>query len=67
MKKVFEQCQTKIPVYGGIVDEDELRRNLEQNCIPAGFEEMDISDYNNFLEMRRKLMAEKIRNYYFCL
>ena len=67
MKKVFDQCQTKKPVYGGIVDEVELRKNLEQNCIPAGFEEMDIADYTNFLEMRRKLMAEKIRNYYFSL
>lgn len=26
-----------------------------------------IADYTNFLEMRRKLMAEKIRNYYFSL
>ncbi len=67
MKKVFDQCLTKKPIYGGIVDEGELRKNLEQNCIPNGFEEMEISDYNNFLEMRRKLMAEKIRKYYFSL
>lgn len=67
MKKVFDQCQTKKPIYGGIVDEVELRKNLKQNCIPVGFEEMDIADYTNFLEMRRKLMAEKIRNYYFSL
>ena len=26
-----------------------------------------IADYTNFLEMRRKLMAEKIRDYYFSL
>lgn len=67
MKKIFDQCLTKKPIYGGIVDEGELRKNLEQNCIPNGFEEMEISDYNNFLEMRRKLMAEKIRKYYFSL
>ena len=67
MKKVLEQCQTKKPIYGNIVDEVELCKNLEQNCIPIGFEKMEISDYNNFLEMRRKLMAEKIRNYYFSL
>lgn len=67
MQKVFEQCQTKNPVYGGIIDEVELRKNLEQNCIPAGFENMEISDYDNFLESRRKLMAEKIHHYYFSL
>ena len=67
MKKVYEQCQTKTPVYGGIVDQDELRANLEQNCIPDGFEGMSIADYDIFLDKRRKLMAQKIRDYYFCL
>lgn len=38
MKEVYEQCCTKQPVYGCITDEDELRRNLTQNCIPDGFE-----------------------------
>jgi hypothetical protein len=67
MKEVLNQCKTKKAIYGGIVDEAELRKNLAQNCIPAGFEEMSIDDYDRFLEERRKLMAEKIRNYYFTL
>lgn len=67
MKKVYEQCQTKAPIYGGIVDLSELRANLEQNCIPDGFEEMSIADYDTFLEKRRVLMAKKIRDYYFGL
>ena len=67
MKMVFEQCRTKKPVYGGIVEEGELRSNLEQNCIPVGFENMGIEDYGKFLEERRKLMAEKIKKYYFSL
>lgn len=67
MKEVLNQCKTKKAIYGGIVDEAELRKNLAQNCIPAGFEEMSIDDYDRFLEERRKLMAEKIRNYYFAL
>lgn len=67
MKEVYEQCCTKQPVYGCITDEDELRRNLTQNCIPDGFESMSIGDYDRFLEERRKLMAQKICNYYFSL
>ncbi len=67
MQTVFEQCQTKEPVYGGIVNEEQLRENLKQNCIPEGFENMDVSDYADFLEKRRKLMAEKIRDYYYSL
>lgn len=67
MTKVYEQCRTKQPVYGCITDENELHYNLAQNCIPDGFESMSIGDYDRFLEERRKLMAQKIRNYYFSL
>lgn len=67
MKEVYEQCCTKQPVYGCITDEDKLHCNLAQNCIPDGFESMSIGDYDRFLEERRKLMAQKIHNYYFSL
>ena len=67
MQEVYRQCETKLPVYGGIVDKDELAENLRQSCIPAGFERMDISSYPDFLEERRKLMAQKIKEYYWAL
>lgn len=67
MKEVLEQTETKVPVYGAITDIDELRDNLRQNCVPDGFEKMTIADYNSFLEKRRILMAQKIREYYFSL
>ena len=67
MKEVDQQCETKLPIYGGIVDMDELAENLRQSCIPAGFEHMDISSYPVFLEERRKLMAQKIKEYYWAL
>lgn len=67
MREVFDQCKTKVPVYGGIVDETELRKNLRDNCVPDGFETMDVSNYARFLEARRVLMAKKIRDYYFAL
>jgi len=67
MQEIYQQCETKNPIYGGIVDIDELKENLRQSCIPDGFENMDINDYSAFLEERRKLMAQKIRNYYWSL
>jgi hypothetical protein len=67
MHEVYKQCETKNPIYGGIVDIDELKENLRQSCIPDGFENMDIKDYSSFLEERRKLMAQKIRSYYWSL
>ena len=65
-KKVFEQCGKKA-VYGNIVDEEILKNNLEQNCIPASIINMDYSNYEEFLATRRKLMAKKIKAYYHSL
>ena len=67
MKEVLEQTKTKVPVYGAITDIDQLKDNLRQNCVPDGFEKMTISDYSSFLEKRRILMAQKIKEYYFSL
>lgn len=64
MAEVRKQCTTKQPVYGGIVDTAILDENLRQNCIPDGFEFMDINDYSAFLAKRRELMADKIHRYY---
>jgi hypothetical protein len=49
---------------GKITDYSLLEENLKQNCIPEGFEEMNIDDYDNFLSKRRKLMVSKIEKYY---
>lgn len=64
MADVFNQCVTKQPIYGGITETVELQENLRQNCIPEGFEKMDITNYQEFLISRRKLMAQLIREYY---
>ena len=67
MAEVLNQCETKVPVHGGIVEATVLNENLKQNCIPEGFAHMDIKDYPAFLDARRKLMAQKIRDYYWML
>ena len=53
--------------YGGITDPDELKENLRMHCIPDGMAKMTADDYDAFLEERRKLMATKIRQYFFSL
>lgn len=65
--KAFEQCKTKQLIYGNITDLDVLYKNLKQNCIPKDIVEMDNSDYDSFLNERRKLMAQKIKAYYYNL
>ncbi len=64
MSKVLEQIQTKEPYIGGIVTEEELKESFRQTCIPEDFVKYDINDYREFLEKRRILMADKIKEYY---
>jgi hypothetical protein len=54
-------------IYGGITDKDDLMRNLRMNCIPEDIFKMDIDDYDDFLIKRRRLMAKKIKDYYYSL
>ena len=61
---ILEQCDGGEPRYGGITDKDALNKNLTQNCITSDIFEMEIDDYDRFLEGRRVLMARKIKNYF---
>jgi hypothetical protein len=65
--KVLNQCHDKELIYGGINDMSELHNNLKSNCIPESIFTMNIANYEEFLIARRKLMAEKIKNYYHSL
>ena len=52
---------------GLINDIDKFYANLEVNCVPIETIEMNYTNYNEFLEKRRKLMAAKIKKYYYSL
>jgi hypothetical protein len=60
----FNQCETGAAIYGAITDKAELEANLEMNCLPTNIESYEYSNYEQFLESRRALMAHKIRDYY---
>ncbi len=64
MGAVKMQCETKTPVYGGITSKEKLIENLRQNCIPEEIFDMDYQQYDKFLDLRRKLIAQKIKSYY---
>lgn len=65
--ELIEQCNNGEIKYGGINNIDELNNNLNENCIPREVFNMNIDNYNEFLELRRRLMAEKIKEYYYKL
>ena len=60
----YEQCETKVIQIGSITDLEQLKNNLAVNCIPEEIKEMDYKNYLEFVEKRKELMAQKIKNYY---
>lgn len=63
----LKQCGTKEMKCGSIIEEEELRKNLIANCIPLDVFDMEANRFEEFIEKRRKLMAEKIKEYYYSL
>lgn len=65
--EALKQCETKKITCGSITDLEQLKQNLATNCIPFAVAQMGHENYTEFLETRRKLMAQKIRAYYYKL
>lgn len=67
-KEYFELIKTQMQEdnrqVSGLSTEQELLDNLKMNCVPTEIMEMSIDDYQDFLTLRRKLMAQKIKEYY---
>lgn len=67
MLEINEQCKNGEATIGSIIDKELLNENLKINCIPDGFENMTVNDFDEFLKQRRILMANKIKEYYYSL
>ena len=67
-KDYFELIKTQMQdgnqLVSGLSTEQELLDNLKMNCVPTEIMEMNIDNYQDFLTLRRKLMAQKIKEYY---
>ncbi len=59
--ELSSQCAGGKKKYGGITDEKDLRANLKMHCIPTVTLDGKIPTYEEFLEERRRLMAQKIK------
>lgn len=64
---INKQIDDDNKLVSGISSQNELLENLRSNCVPTEIMTMDIDDYAEFLILRRKLMAQKIKQYYFTL
>ncbi|WP_223701698.1 DUF262 domain-containing protein [Sutcliffiella deserti] len=64
METVIKQIENDSKKIGEIDNWDYLTRNLEMNCIPDSIFNLNHSNYEEFLQQRRSLMAKKIGDYY---
>jgi len=62
--ELAEQCSGGPKKYGGIINIAEMRKNMQMSCLPDSLLDGKIPDFSDFLEQRRKLMAQKIKTYF---
>lgn len=67
MQDVLEQIDNNKANIGGIVTMEDLKETFKENCIPNEFINFTIDNYKDFLQKRRILMSQKIKEYYFSL
>jgi len=63
-RQMEEQVNGGAKRYGNITDPAKLAENYRMNCIPESIVDMGLDDYQDFLQHRRMLMANKIRAYF---
>ncbi len=63
-KELAQQCSRGTKRYGNIADREGMIANLRMNCLPASLLDGEIPPYDDFLEVRRNLMAQKIRAWF---
>jgi hypothetical protein len=62
--ELAEQCAGSRKKYGGITDIKAMRANLSMHCLPDTMLDGQIPEYDEFLEVRRGLMALKIKQWF---
>ena len=65
--EILSQCESGQLKYGNIKNKKELFENLSMHCIPDNIFTYEFSDYDQFLQERRKLVAAKLKKYYLSL
>jgi hypothetical protein len=68
LNEAKERCLKGDSEQTGLINSiEKFYANLKINCVPSEAMEMDFNSYETFLDKRRKLMAAKIKMYYYSL
>jgi len=63
-KELGQQCDGGKKKYGGITKLADMKANLQMSCLPESLLEGAVPPYDEFLEQRRILMAQKIKTWF---
>jgi hypothetical protein len=63
-EELAKQCDGGKKKYGGITKGTEMRANFRMNSVPESLLDGEIPQFDKFLEIRRSLMAQKIKAYF---
>lgn len=66
-QKAINGCAEGKAIYGNISKLDSLMENIKSNCIPETIISMNAEHYDEFLQVRRLMMAKKIKKYFYSL
>lgn len=64
LRQIQDGCATNETQIENITSIDDFNQNLHTICIPATIKDWTYENYDQFLLERRKLMAQKIKEYY---
>ena len=67
LSEVKAQIANGCPTLGEIVTEAELQKSFEENAVPDSLFETTVENFESFLGERRRLIAKKLKDYYFSL
>ena len=62
--ELLDQAQNGGQKYGGIQSVEDMQANLEANCLPVSLLGGNAPTYDDFLQVRRQLMAQKIKTWF---
>ena len=62
--ELAQQAKGGQRTYGGIISHEEMRNNLRMHSIPEALLDGEVPTYQDFLDIRRRLMALKIRDWF---
>lgn len=64
LDELLKQCDNGQTKYGGIKNKNDLLENFKENDIPHEIFNFKFENYDEFLDLRRNLIAQKLKRYY---